>query len=39
MRVVAFITLRAVIDRILDHLRRARESARASASTKRRARA
>lgn len=28
MRIVAFITQRAVIDRILDHVRRARESAR-----------
>ncbi len=28
MRIVAFITQRAVIDRILDHLRRARDSAR-----------
>jgi hypothetical protein len=28
MRIVAFVTQRAVIDRILDHLRRGRESAR-----------
>jgi len=28
MRIVAFITARAVIDRILDHLRRARDTAR-----------
>ncbi len=43
MRIVAFITQRAVIDRILDHLRRARESARgppqAPPSPARRARA
>jgi hypothetical protein len=42
MRIVAFITQRAVIDRILDHLRRGRESARgppgAQPSTQRRPR-
>ncbi|HEX9565129.1 MAG TPA: hypothetical protein VF981_14195 [Gemmatimonadaceae bacterium] len=38
MRIVAFITQRAVIDRMLDHLRRARESARGPPSTQRRAR-
>jgi hypothetical protein len=32
MRIVAFITQRAVIDRILDHLRRSREAARAPPS-------
>ena len=39
MRIVAFITQRAVIDRILDHLRRGRESARGPPSTQRPARA
>ncbi len=33
MRIVAFITQRAVIDRILDHLRRARDSARGPPKT------
>jgi hypothetical protein len=37
MRIVAFITQRAVIDRILDHLRRARESARGPPRSPRRA--
>jgi AcrR family transcriptional regulator len=39
MRIVAFITERAVIDRILDHLRRTRESVRGPPSPPRRARA
>ena len=39
MRIVAFITQRAVIDRILGHLRRGRESARGPPSTQRPARA
>jgi hypothetical protein len=38
MRIVPFITQRAVIDRILDHLRRTREAARAPPSTPRRMR-
>jgi hypothetical protein len=38
MRIVAFITQRAVIDRILGHLRRARESARGPPSTQRQVR-
>ena len=33
MRIIAFITQRAVIDRILDHLRRARDSARGPPKT------
>jgi hypothetical protein len=37
MRIVAFITQRAVIDRILDHVRRARESARGPPRATRRA--
>jgi len=36
MRIVAFITQRAVIDRILDHLRRASESARGPPRAQRR---
>jgi hypothetical protein len=43
MRIVAFITQRAVIDRILDHVSRTREAARRAArgppSTQRRTRA
>jgi hypothetical protein len=39
MRIVAFITQRAVIDRILDHLCRTREAARGPPSTQRPARA
>jgi hypothetical protein len=38
MRIVALITQRAVIDRILNHLRRSRESARWPPSTQRRVR-
>jgi hypothetical protein len=38
MRIVAFITQRAVIDRILDQLRRSRESARGPPSVQRRVR-
>jgi hypothetical protein len=37
MRIVAFITARAVIDRILDHLRRARDTARGPPRLTRRA--
>jgi len=38
MRIVSFITQRAVIDRILDHLRRASESARGPPGAQRRPR-